>query len=892
MTIYRSSNKEDFIEEIIHFALINFAIDFSKLKIILPSGLLCKVMQRTLLKQLGTSILPTIIPLEELIAEGEEIFKIPSEQIGSMSRLEEKITLADTIASYEPLNYDISQSMRLAPSLANLFFDFEANNVDLEKLKDLPVLDQPEHWHAIYDFLSYAFNEWQIKIAASGKMTRAAHQRLIFNAEIQRLKNDPNNNLLIAGVSGNDSMSLEFISNVSALDNGHLILAPFTEISVKDKFLPEDALYKISRLLKNLTCPADSLKLLGKQKTSILDNLLKNSDNISLFQHIDYIEFDNIFYEAEYIALKCQAAIKQNSAVQIAFITHNQQSKEQYAIFLDKYQLRYHDLFGEDVLKQNLISLILLVAENLCCKFDNKKFFALLAHPLVNSEITQKLKHLIRKENRLVGKLDSIGELIESNGDAELQLYYTDIQKAIGSRYGKNSFSDLLKQTIKGAERLVPEIWQKYSVISSSLAEIAQVNWSYLLPDVDVFPELLQQILDGGRVSSGKLGANITLCRPNDSALINYDLVIISDLNESIYPGKNFNSPWLNKKMQEELELNSKQSNLGAELYDFYLNLHNSNILLTRAKKHGSNSQMLPSQFILHLEHLLGEKMHKRNAIPSQQVISESASTEEASSLIFPRQISATDIETLIRAPYNFYAKKILNLRKVEEIDDRPNLAEFGNFFHLVVEQYTKQYNSFHTERELILVNTAKEILATTQIPEYNKKSWLIKIGAIAESFIEFDEERRKNAIYVHSEIKGKLELEIAGQKVRLIAIADRIEIDQNGIATILDYKTGAEPSKKDVSSGLAPQLIIEAIILSEGGFELKSRIPEKIIYVKINSSAPYFKLVEIELTREDIYKHKQGLISLLEHYMSKKNFLLAPNLMKYDDYTHLARRA
>ncbi len=890
MTIYRASNKEDFIEEIIDFSMKNFSDDFSKLKIILPSGLLCKVMQRSLLNRLEIGILPTIIPLEELIAEGEEIFKIPSEQIGSMSRLEEKISLADAISSYKVLNYDISQSMRLAPSLANLFFDLEANNVDLDSLKNLPTLDQPEHWHMIYNFLDYAFNEWKIKIAKMGKMTRASHQKLIFDAEISRLASDSSNQLLIAGVCGNDAMSIEFIKNISKRDNGHLIFAPFTKIDQAENFSPKDAMYKIDKLLNNIEESAENLHFLGDQKKSILDKLLTPSKSNSLPQQIDYVEFENIFHESEYIALKCKAEIEKNPEIKIAFITHNQQSKEQYSVFLDKYQIQYHDLFGNDVLKQNLISLILLVAENLCCKFDNKKFFALLAHPLINCELAQKLKQLIRKENRLVSKLDSISELVKSQDDEDLKSYYTNIKLAIDSRYGKKSFADLFKQTLKSTENLAPEIWQKHPSISSALSEIIQFNWGYVFNNVDDFPELLQQTLDGGRVSSRKSGQNITLCRPNDSALINYDLVIISDLNESIYPGKSFNSPWLNKKMQEELCLDSKQANLGAAFYEFYLNLHNPNILLTRAKKHGSNSQMLPSQFILHLEHLLGDKIHKRTAAP-KYLHAEEERVEAADSLTFPRQISATDLETLIRAPYNFYAKKILNLRKIDEIDDRPNLAEFGNFFHLVAELYTKQYNSFHSDKDQDLINIAKEILEETQIPEYNKKSWLIKISAMASSFIDFDEERRKDSIYVHSEIKGKLELEIAGKQIRLIAIADRIEINQNGIATILDYKTGTPPSKTDVLSGLSPQLIIEAIILSEGGFDIKSRTPEKIIYVKINSSAPYFKLIEIELTREDIYKHKQGLISLLEHYLSKKNFPLEQNSMKYDDYAHLARR-
>ena len=100
MQIYQASAKENFLQEIVSFTSKHFSSDFSKLQIILPTGLTCSQLQKTFIKNFKTSILPTIIPLGELVAESEEIFKIPSKQIGCISTLEEKITLATIIHSY------------------------------------------------------------------------------------------------------------------------------------------------------------------------------------------------------------------------------------------------------------------------------------------------------------------------------------------------------------------------------------------------------------------------------------------------------------------------------------------------------------------------------------------------------------------------------------------------------------------------------------------------------------------------------------------------------------------------------------------------------------------------------------------------------------------------
>ena len=52
-----------------------------------------------------------------------------------------------------------------------------------------------------------------------------------------------------------------------------------------------------------------------------------------------------------------------------------------------------------------------------------------------------------------------------------------------------------------------------------------------------------------------------------------------------------------------------------------------------------------------------------------------------------------------------------------------------------------------------------------------------------------------------------------------LSGIADRIERHADGRYVILDYKTGSARTEKQVRTGLAPQLTLEAAILRNGGF-------------------------------------------------------------------------
>ncbi|NRB11263.1 MAG: PD-(D/E)XK nuclease family protein, partial [Rickettsiaceae bacterium] len=638
----------------------------------------------------------------------------------------------------------------------------------------------------------------------------------------------------------------------------------------------------------------------GSYKAGILDNLLQPATNISLTDKplgmdIKYIEFDNNISEAEFIAANCRHYIDNNPEANIAIIINSSKAKEYYSNCLSKYLLQYNDLIGEDILKLGAVYLLTEVAKLICDEFHLQRFFSLLSDPLVNSVLVDKLKNTIIKNNRFINSYAEIKELVAKEGNQEVINYFTELSNGLDIEFKDRSFNNILKQVIKTTEAIYPKIWQENDCykLSESLFEILKINWQWQIQDLAEFPEILRAILKGGRVYNPVEDTRITLCKPADVALVNFDLVMMADLNEGSLPANASNNPWLNKHMQEELSIHSWCAKFGSGLYNFYLNLHNKEVVITRAKKQVNNKLSLISTFMLRLKHILGSKLKIENiAVNSSRHLTEENENEKYITVdAFPEYVSATDVELLLRSPYNFYAKKILKLRPEVEIEEKPSLAEFGNFFHNVVDLYNKNYAEENGYGVECLLSIANDILENSIFPEYIKKNWKIKLTAIASEFIEFDEGRRRLAMETYSEIKGKMMLNIAGKDIVVTSIADRIEIDENREAVIIDYKTGAMPSKSEVASGLSPQLVIAALILLQGGFGIEITGIKSLLYVKINHNEPYIKTQAITLTAEELAQHKQGLISLLEYYVNNKIFPVKQAELEYDDYSHLARR-
>ena len=74
-------------------------------------------------------------------------------------------------------------------------------------------------------------------------------------------------------------------------------------------------------------------------------------------------------------------------------------------------------------------------------------------------------------------------------------------------------------------------------------------------------------------------------------------------------------------------------------------------------------------------------------------------------------------------------------------------------------------------------------------------------------------------------EVAGAIEFDAPGGRFRLTARADRIDELVGGGIAVIDFKTGAPPTKREVQAGFAPQLPLEAAMVAQGGF---SGVPAK----------------------------------------------------------------
>ncbi len=894
MNLYRVSPSSPFLETLADFILENFRDKKSwyKLKVILPNGFACLKLQNILIRRHNITILPSIIPISNLIAEGEEIFKIAPKNLELITPLQEKILLANIIHNYRELNFSFKQSLQFCQEIAELFHELFVHKIPLELIEKSATF---EHWQIIYQFLKYVYQEWQKELQAMSKQDRSSYQVTMMSAEIARLGRT-GDNVIIAGMLGDNPIFWDFLRDIATLPSGYLILPPMSRFSVamlNDITTPEeDSLFSLKQLLKVLDTKLSAFQLLGspQEDYSQLNRLLVNTKDVDPGKslNVEYYELENIFQEANTISHIC----KKHQGKTIAIIVNNKKAKDYYCNFLTKFSLEFKDLFGNVLADSSATSLILSVNEILCNDFDLKKLFLLLKNPLIYSCIVDKLELSLSGENRFVDSSPLMLSIIEQTEDNELIEWGRKLVKLLYSNR-ENDGLQILKTTISIVQELYPDIWHAESAteLSNFLSELIKNSSNFLSQDKKELPEILRLLIAGHRYDEANNSPKeIVVGRAEDLILHKFDLVILADFSEGTWVTGTSINRWVNEQVLQELNINSVKIRTSIYQYFFYLYLHNQNVIITRSKRQEGKSGLLVSDLLLKLQFVLDKKLVSQYKIYPTLSSNIRIDRLPVHSPVFPNILSITDIESLIRNPYSFYAKKILNLRNRNKIGVEPKISEFGDFVHNIFEQYSKNYNKLIVDKVQFILDISQDVLNRIILPLYTKKIWRIKFVPIARSFVEFDEIRRKDFKYIYSEQKGEMKLNIAGQEIKIIGVADRIEIDESGQSTVIDYKTGSLPTRKDIDYGLSPQLIIAGLMLQEGGFGVKVRNVKQAIYVKISSSKPYIQTLSIDLDEEKLTRHKQGLVSLLEYYIKNKNFAYDIDIQQYNDYAHLAR--
>jgi ATP-dependent helicase/nuclease subunit B len=349
--------------------------------------------------------------------------------------------------------------------------------------------------------------------------------------------------------------------------------------------------------------------------------------------------------------------------------------------------------------------------------------------------------------------------------------------------------------------------------------------------------------------------AALRIYGPLEARLTHCDRVILGGLVEGVWPPAPPNDPWLSRPMRHDLGLDLPERRIGLSAHDFAQLLGADDVVLSHAAKSGG-APAVASRFLHRLEAVAGDARWSAAVEAGAKYVGYAEILDQPEKVTpvaqpaprppraaRPQKLAVTAIEDWLRDPYTIYAKYILGLAPLDAVDMPLSAADRGSAIHNALGDFTKLYPAKLPDdpAEALRAIGQTHFAPLMERPEA-RALWWPRFKRIAAWFAEWEASRRPHIARIDAEVSGNIPIPIDGERAfTLSARADRIEHLNDGRFAVIDYKTGAPPSSKQVRLGLSPQLTLESAIIRGGGFD---GIPagvsiSELLYVKLSGNNP-----------------------------------------------------
>lgn len=434
--------------------------------------------------------------------------------------------------------------------------------------------------------------------------------------------------------------------------------------------------------------------------------------------------------------------------------------------------------------------------------------------------------------------------------------------------------------------------------------------------DAASLPLALDGLLSGPSVRPRRVEAeDVVILGRLEARLLSADRMILCGLVEGVWPEVADPGPWLSRGLRLAAGLEPPEKLHGLAAHDFLMAAGAPDLLLSYAERAGT-SPATPSRLLQRLEAFLGSELtaalHGRGAhwvelarrldltgAPPQPATRPAPKPPLGAR---PRSISITEAETLLRSPYDLYARYGLRLRAVPALGADPDLAERGTIVHDIFGDFFSLHpDALHDETaHALIMDIARARFSSLDMVPDRRDIWIARFARAAEMFLAFERARDEGVVKRHPEIAGTIAL--PGLDFTLRGRADRIDVLFGGGLEVLDFKTGSLPADPDMVNLFAPQLPLEAWMAAEGAFgdHLKDR-PKALTYLKISNKPESLEPKPFKIARDmdvpaivdavmaNFRAHVDALLLSDTRPMAARVFPNPKQRFK-GDYDHLAR--
>ena len=835
----------------------------------------------------------------------------------------------------------------LANSLADLMDEMQGEGIAPDVIEGLDISDFSGHWERALQFITIV----QRYFEGGEAPDKEARQRASVLALTQRWQESPPDHpILVAGSTGSRGTTFHLMKAVAGLPQGAVILPGFdfdmprrVWAQLSDPKTSEDhPQFRFSRLLGALDLTSEQVIpwIESAPKAAARNRLvslalrpapvtfhwrqegpyLTELDQAT--QDITGLEAPNQRVEAKAIALRLRQAAELGQTA--AVISPDRNLTRRIATALAAWNITPDDSAGIPLSLTAPGRFLLHVLDLAQPQLTSETLLVLLKHPLAHSGAdrgqhlrnTRELELYLRRDGPAFLTAQTLLQWAETKDHYRPWVDWINAKVFDRWPQGPQPLENWIAHHRTLAEGLSAglvgdsgQLWEQAPGRDTKTAIENLTKYAPAAGDVELtdYSAILRGVLNAGQTrNQNHVHSNILIWGTLEARVQSADLVILAGLNDGTWPEPPAPDPWLNRSLRLQAGLLLPERRIGLSAHDFQQAVGAKAVWLTRSIR-SDDAETVPSRWLNRIENLLNglekpddaswmdrmrargnEWLGKVEALEAPQVTPPSIRPSVAPPVACrPESLPVTDIKHLIRDPYAIYAKRILDLKRLDSLTKSPDAPLRGTVIHDLLEAFlqTGPWTNAEAAKATLLALAEERLQATVPWPAA-RRMWLARVVRFSEWFVTQEIVRQAQIVSTKTEIKGEIDLPELNFTLR--GTADRIDLLNDGTAHIYDYKTGKPPTRAQ-QLHFDKQLLLEVEILRRGGFPgLGSLKVTGATYIGLDNAPTE---LPAPIDEADVWSDFSKLIrayqSAEQGYAARRAMLKAE---ESSDYDHLAR--
>ncbi len=284
-----------------------------------------------------------------------------------------------------------------------------------------------------------------------------------------------------------------------------------------------------------------------------------------------------------------------------------------------------------------------------------------------------------------------------------------------------------------------------------------------------------------------------------------FDAVLLLGCDADHLPSVTDGGRWFNDAVRSALNLPTCSTHATRQSDDLLALLALNDCVLVTWQKDRNGEQGLLSPYLEMLRDLhtlthgddLGEReLHAYLAVEEAHNVALPQAVQPAPKVTagaVPASVSISAYNSLVACPYQFYARHILRLNELDEVQEGIEKRDYGERVHNILQRFHEHYPqvSGHPadELEAALRRISEEVFADLLQQDFAARAWLARWFAALPAYLEWQLENEVQG-WRYAEAESVFDWELEG--VRLRGRIDRLDVREEE-KRVLDYKTQSE---------------------------------------------------------------------------------------------------